>query len=179
MEISLLPIDLVRWDQAPGGDLLAVGVWSDVRPLRGTAGLVDWRLNGKLSWCLRNGRLSGAGDDKLLLPTRRLPWRAVLAVGMGQSTEFSEDRYQGVLRAIFATMRGLGFRTLAATLPGRDTGRIEPERALALLLALVDDEGPVDLTIIDIPTALKTMGERAGLTRTPRPRRTMQVAGNG
>jgi hypothetical protein len=45
---SFLPVDLLRWDRGPGGDALVVPVWSDVRPLRGAAGLLDWRLCGRL-----------------------------------------------------------------------------------------------------------------------------------
>jgi hypothetical protein len=33
--ITFLPIDLHRWDVGPGGDVLVVPIFSDVRPING------------------------------------------------------------------------------------------------------------------------------------------------
>ena len=63
LPVAFLPIDLSRWDHGPGGDALVVPVWSDVRPLRGAAGLLDWRLCGRLSQMIREGRVSGAARN--------------------------------------------------------------------------------------------------------------------
>jgi hypothetical protein len=76
-QIAFLPVDLGRWDRCPGGDALVVPLWTDVRPLRGAAGLLDWRLNGRLSQLLREGRVEGATGEKLLFVTSRVPWRRV------------------------------------------------------------------------------------------------------
>lgn len=163
MEVFFLPVDLGRWDESARGDLLAVPVWSDVRPLRAAAGLVDWRLCGKLSDCLRDRRFSGAEGEKLLLPTHRFPWPTVLVLGVGSSGEFSEERCRTALAAILGTARGLSKTALALALPGRDIGRLDPERALALLLAIAEKEAPpsMQITVIDSPAALKTMGALA------------------
>src|SRR6185295_11900360 len=93
MKISFLPLELARWDQAPPGDLLAVGFYRDVRPLRGAAGLLDWRFDGRLSALIVAGALTGGLGEQLLMPSnRRLPWRLVLAVGLGASAEVDEAR---------------------------------------------------------------------------------------
>ncbi len=159
MEIRFLPTDLARWDQV-GGDLFTVCLWSDVRPLRGPAGLLDWRLNGKLSLWIRQGRLSGADDEKTLVPTTRVPWRTVLALGLGPSTSFSEDKYRVALTRVFETMRGLGLRTVAMALPGREADRITPERALELLVELAREEPTVsDFTVVDSQPAVRAMAD--------------------
>ena len=75
-QIAFLPVDLGRWDHCPGGDALVVPLWADVRPLRGAAGLLDWRLNGRLSQLLREGRLLGAAGEKLLFFTTLCPGAA-------------------------------------------------------------------------------------------------------
>ncbi len=182
MELSVLGIDLARWDQSPGGDLLAVPFWSDVRPLRSAAGLADWRLCGNLSWWLRERRVSGTVGERLLLLTRRLPWRAVMAVGTGTSSEFSEDVFRQAVLAVFSAMKGIGMRSLAMALPGRDLGRIQPDRALTLLTELAQahaEQAPAAVTIIDTPVALKCIAERAGIVRPPVARTPTQVAGAG
>ena len=69
MRVSLLPIELTRWDQAAPGDAICVSVWSDVRPLRGAAGLLDWRMCGRLSALVAAGKVTGAEGEQTLFPT--------------------------------------------------------------------------------------------------------------
>jgi leucyl aminopeptidase len=169
VEIYLLPLDLARWDQAPGGDLFVVPIWTDVRPLRGAAGLLDWRLNGRLSDCLREERFAGERGDRLLWPTQRLPWRGVLALGLGATRDFDEDRFRDALDTTFAVMRGLGLSTLACALPGRETNRLGPERAATLFRECAQDRNHIAaLTLLDTAPALKMMGELLGLTTASR-----------
>jgi hypothetical protein len=169
VEIYLLPLDLARWDQSVGGDLFVIPVWSDVRPLRGAAGLVDWRLNGRLSECLREERFTGTLGERLLLPTRRLPWRAVLALGLGNSSDFDETRFHTAIETTFTVLRGLGLQTVATAFPGRESGRLAPERAVGLFQQSAHAHADVTaLTLIDTPAALKVMGELLGLTTAAR-----------
>lgn len=166
MDIDFLPVDLLRWDQL-GGDLFVVCLWSDIRPLRGAAGLLDWRLNGKLSSWIREGRMSGAVGEKTLVPTTRVPWRTVLVLGVGASPAFSEDTFHAALARTFETMQGLNLRTVAMALPGRDADRITPERALELLRALAGDNSPATrFTVLDVPIAIRAVN---GPTAAPRP----------
>jgi hypothetical protein len=145
-QIAFLPVDLGRWDRCPGGDALVVPLWTDVRPLRGAAGLLDWRLNGRLSQLLREGRVEGATGEKLLFVTSRVPWRRVLTV--------------------LDAFRGLGIQSVGLAPPGRDMDRITPERALRVLLSVAEQReeqypgtGLNALTIIDVPPAIKAMAE--------------------
>lgn len=163
MRVGFLPVDLARWDQAAPGDLLAVGLWSDVRPLRGAVGLLDWRLCGGLGALLAAGSISGAADEKTLLPgARRLVWRYVLCVGLGARGEFSERRFVRALHRTLVTMRGLKVGRLAVALPGRDTDRIPVRRAFELLMKESEETLPgivEDLTIIEPPAVQKEMAE--------------------
>jgi hypothetical protein len=165
VEIALLPVDLGRWDQAEGGDLFVVPVWSDLRPLRGAAGLLDWRLNGRLSACLRKERFRGAFLEKLLWPTRRIPWRTVLAVGLGPAATFDDACFRAALAVSFQVQRGLGYESMAVALPGREVGRIEPDRAVTLMREVASEQPRLSrLTVLDTPAALKVMSERLGLS---------------
>jgi Cytosol aminopeptidase family, N-terminal domain. len=163
--ITFLPVDLSRWDHGPGGDTLVVPVWSDVRPLRGAAGLLDWRLCGRLSQMIREGRVSGAAREKLLLVTSRIPWRRVLAVGVGESTAFCEDAFRSTVDCSLQALRGIGASSVAMALPGRDIDLIRPDRAVRHFMdALAQSEQPGGpwlerLTVIDAPSAAKTMSD--------------------
>jgi hypothetical protein len=173
VEIAILPLDLARWDEAPGGDLFAIPVCTDVRPLRGAAGLLDWRLNGQLSSCLRDERFHGTVGEKLLLPTRRVPWSAVLAVGIGDSSALDDDRVRSAASLILATARGLGQRRLAIAPPGRDLcrGPAELDRVVALLLSelLARGNDLRALTVVDTTAALKMIARLLGISGAKRP----------
>jgi len=163
--ITFLPIDLSRWDHGPAGDALVVPVWSDVRPLRGAAGLLDWRLCGRLSQMIREGRVSGALHEKLLLVTNRIPWRRVLAIGIGVSTAFDEDAFRSTIDCSLQALRGIGASSVAMALPGRDVDLIRPDRAVRQFMAALAQSEETGgawlerLTIIDVPSVSKTLGD--------------------
>ncbi len=169
---TYLPMDLFRWDRSPGGDALVVPVWSDVRPLRGAAGLLDWRLCGHLSQMIRQGRLCGNTGEKLLLVTNRVPWHRVLAVGTGESLAFDVATFRVAADCCLDALRRIGVRSLARACPGRDVNLIGAERALgAFRDALGDSErenGPwlERLTIIDAAASARA-SSKIPTTNTP------------
>jgi len=163
--ISFLPIDLVRWDNGPGGDAMVVPIWMDVRPLRGAAGLLDWRMCGRLSQVIREGRLAGTPGEKLLLVTNRIRWRRVLAVGVGESKEFNSDAFRNAVDCSLQALRGIGASNVAMALPGRDVDLLRPEDAVRQLIDAVAESEQGNgrwldsLVLIDTPAASKTMGD--------------------
>jgi hypothetical protein len=170
VQVSLLPIELPRWDQAPAGDAICVAVWSDVRPLRGAAGLLDWRLCGRLSALVAAGKVTGDDGEQTLFPTAaRLPWRLVLALGAGPRSEFSDKRLQLTVRRALKAVKGLGARRLALALPARDGERattgaaaaLTPRRALDVVLQEVDavPDALDDLSVIAPAAVAKELGE--------------------
>lgn len=64
---SIRTVDLAGLDDL-GGEVLGLFCWSDVRPLKGVLGLVDWRLCGTISRAIEGGMFTGAIGDTLLLP---------------------------------------------------------------------------------------------------------------
>jgi hypothetical protein len=119
--VHVIPNDLGRWDQARPGDLMLVPIWTDVRPLRGASGLLDWRMCGRLSSFMLAGKVTGAEGEQTLFPSGgRLAWRLVLAVGGGARADFSEKQLRALVRRSMGTLRGLGATRVALALPGRD-----------------------------------------------------------
>jgi leucyl aminopeptidase len=160
---TFLPVDLHRWDRGPAADALLIPVWSDVRPLRGAAGLLDWRLCGRLSQMIRDGRFSGAAGEKLLLATNRIPWQRVLAVGLGDSKSFDDDGLRQAIDCGLEALRRLGGHSLAIALPGRDMDLIRPDRAMRGFLDVLGESertcGPwlERLTVIDAAPSAKSL----------------------
>ena len=55
-----------------------LGVPSDQRPLKGTAGLLDWRLKGMVSRFLKAGHITGDAGEIVLVPMLRGECRKTL-----------------------------------------------------------------------------------------------------
>jgi hypothetical protein len=149
---ELARIDALRYEA------VALPFFEDERPLRGAAGLCDWRLCGRLSAVLRSGRVTGALGEMTLLPARpRLPFDKMLLVGSGPLEGFGEERFRTVVGAVFDVVRGLRLRNLALSLPGRGAGRVAPGDAMRWFL----DEGSGSIleeaVVLDDAEAVKVM----------------------
>lgn len=69
-----------------------VTAFADIRPLKGNAGLLDWRLNGRLSRILAVDRFHGDFTETLLIPSEgRVKSREILFCGLGSKQEFNES----------------------------------------------------------------------------------------
>src|SRR5262249_40631049 len=119
-------------------ELCACSIWSDERPVRGFAGLLDWRQGGRISALLKGGFFRGDAGEALLVPGKpHVPFEKVLGIGLGARADCGEERFrQGVLHIATALER-LRIRRAVVELPGRGTGAIEPEAAIALALDCV------------------------------------------
>jgi hypothetical protein len=162
---QLVAPDLTRWDalaSTAGGppELLAAPFFADERPLRGAAGLVDWRMCGRLSRWLGGGQLSGKLGETSLLPARGLPFRKLLLVGLGSSDRFSEETFRRMSGHIARVLERLQVTRYALPLPGRSTGRIDARRALELW---IDEAGHgAEVWIVEPPSVQKDLSEMLG-----------------
>jgi hypothetical protein len=162
IRLSFLPPELGRWDSAEA-EAICVFVFEDQRPPRGAAGLLDWRLCGRLSRWMRQGRLSGRRGERLLAPLAgRLPWPRLVVIGAGPQGSFEENVYRSCVRDALATLLGIGAGRYVLALPGRAEGRIAPRRALEILR----EEGRAyntEALVVEASAAQKEMAEAARL----------------
>jgi len=87
--LSALPID-----EVPGQVTLAT-FFEDVRPLKGSTSLIDWRLNGRLSDLIVKGHISGHYKEALIMPAQgRLATKDIFLFGLGASAEVSEKNLE-------------------------------------------------------------------------------------
>jgi hypothetical protein len=158
MALNVLPLDLARWDETKR-DCLVLPVFRDDRPLRGAAGLADWRLCGKLSRLLKASRASAdAGETMLLPPGRRLSFSRVMWFGLGDAKGYSESRFRVDLTWIAQVVAKAGMRDFTLQLPGRASGLIGARRAIEIVL---EDHDLADLpiTVIEDPAGQKDIAE--------------------
>jgi hypothetical protein len=120
-----------------GTEVLVAGLTSDERPPHGVAGLVDFRLCGRISRILKAGTASGRLGEVLLIPGKpKLPFDKVLLFGMGPFADYSELAFRAVLEKVLKTLEGLRARTAVVELPGRHRETIPAERAADILLEM-------------------------------------------
>jgi hypothetical protein len=158
MSISVVTLDLGKWEEV-ARDALVLPVFREDRPLRGAAGLVDWRLCGRLSRLMRAGKASGVAGETLLLPaTRRLRFTRILWFGLGEAKGYNEERARRDLRWIATVTAAAGVTDVAMQLPGRSMGLLGARRAVELVL----ESGVYDaaaLTIIEDSAGQKDIAE--------------------
>lgn len=158
MALSVLPLDLARWDES-ARDCLVLPVFRDDRPLRGAAGLADWRLCGRLSRLLKSNKATAeAGETMMLPPGRRLRFSRVMWFGLGDAKGYSDDRLRKDLTWITSVVKNAGVTDWALQVPGRASGLIGARRAVEILL---EDDSLADqpITLLEDPAGQKDIAE--------------------
>ncbi len=99
-------------------EAVALFVPSDVRPLRGVAGFVDWRTNGALSRALLSGSFSGDLGEILLAPTRgRLGPRRFFLFGLGPKNGVTRDALRELCERALSVCERAGVGKIALAAP--------------------------------------------------------------
>lgn len=92
----------------PKHECLVLGIFADQRPPRGTAGFVDWRLNGMISREIKQGRISGAFEEKTAIPfPQRIGAEILLLFGLGNASDINYDRIYNAAYMIAETVYGM------------------------------------------------------------------------
>ena len=168
MNVSFLASDLGKWDAADAvPETLVLPFFADERPLRGAAGLCDWRLCGRLSRLLQSSRVAGTwGEVTLYPPGKRLPFGRLMLVGLGEADRFDEAVAHQAARLIVDKMHKLGNPRFALVPPGRSTGRLSARRALEIFLdeatkAQAQQKPAAELVVIESVAGQKEAAELA------------------
>jgi len=102
-----------------GAPAMVLGVFLDERPLRGAAGLIDWRMNGYLSRLLLARRLSGEANESTLVATQgRVRAGAVLLMGLGVRSLYGFDRIGDITAAVTRQLQKIRVDEFALEVPG-------------------------------------------------------------
>jgi hypothetical protein len=134
VDLRFTPPQLRKLDLV-GTEVLVATLAADERPPHGVAGLVDWRLAGRISKLLESGFATGQLGEVLLVPGKpKLPFDKIVLFGFGARADFNEHVFRLAIDKILRTLEGLRARTAVVELPGRHIGAISAERAADILL---------------------------------------------
>ncbi len=158
MDLRFSPPRLRRLDLA-GTELLLANLASDDRPPHGVAGLVDWRLAGRISSLVESGFATGEVGEVLLVPGKpKLPFDKIVLFGIGARADFNERVFRAVVARMLATTEGLRVRSAVVELPGRHIDAIAPERAADILLECAGNRQEHDVwTLIEPSEAQRSI----------------------
>lgn len=158
MDIHFVDPEIRQLDRLRN-EALSLPFFSDERPLRGVLGLVDWRMHGRISRLILDGRISGQRDEITLIASRpRLTFEKVILFGLGRSEEFTMDVYDRTTARILETLTRARVRASAIVLPGRSTGSIAPTPAMERFLSIAAGHTEHDdVTLLETADAQKQM----------------------
>jgi hypothetical protein len=160
MDLRFISPHLRRLD-CVSTEVLAAATFQDERPPHGVAGLVDWRLCGRLSRLIQSGFVTGQLGEVVLLPGKpQLAFDKLLFFGAGPRTDFGERVYRTVVLKILTTLEGMRARTAVVELPGRHFDGMGPEQAAAILLEL-----SVERTAHDVWTLVESAEAQRSITQ--------------
>lgn len=160
MELRFVSPELAELDQV-GTEVLIGAVFSDERPPRGVAGLVDWRSAGRLSRLMQQGFLTGELGEVLMVPAKPgMTFDKAILFGAGRRAEFDDEIFAGLIERMLRTMEGLCTRAVVAQLPGRHLDVIGAERAVDILFEGAAEKPEHDVwTLVETTTAQKAIAE--------------------
>ncbi|PKN76329.1 MAG: hypothetical protein CVU52_05230 [Deltaproteobacteria bacterium HGW-Deltaproteobacteria-10] len=105
----------------PAHKCLALGIFSDEKPPRGICGFIDWRLNGFISREMKEGRIRGEFQEKVIIPfPGRISTEIILLCGLGPLTEFNYERSYTSAYEIAGAVDGMLLNNFAFDLPGEN-----------------------------------------------------------
>ncbi|MGC9324422.1 MAG: M17 family peptidase N-terminal domain-containing protein [Desulfomonilia bacterium] len=102
-------------------DVAVLGLWffSDERPLKGLTGLLDWRLEARISQLIISGFMTGEYGEKAMVgPFTAYADRVLILVGLGRLTELIPERIRDAGEIMARTALGLCREDMCMSLPG-------------------------------------------------------------
>ena len=115
--------------------VIVAGFFSDVRPLKGLAGEIDWLFNGEISRLILDGKINGQFGDSLLLYSNRLKTRNVLLLGMGKRENFDSAAVRNTTKSLAQKLDGINIKSFTIEILGSGYSSLEASAVLKLMLS--------------------------------------------
>lgn len=121
-------------------DILVIGFFEDEKPLKGSSGWIDWRLNGMLSRFLIEKRLTGEWKETILVPSQgRVIPRMVLFFGLGKVKEYSYLRVREFSSYLLETLKKLNTSSICFSLPYEESYNVDCGKLVEVIIEGIAD----------------------------------------
>lgn len=156
MKIQFVKPDLHQIDRMKA-DTFVASIFEEDKPPRGLAGLLDWRLCGRVSDLLIQEQVSGRFREAVLLPGYdRLPAYRVCVYGLGKRSDFTAARAREASWFIADSLHKLRAVSFIGSLPGSPSTAVSPRARMELFLEELlrvygpdDSSGAVEAFIVE------------------------------
>ena len=103
----------------PKHKCLVLGVFADEKPPRGLCGFIDWRLGGMISREIKQGRIGGEFEEKIVIPfPRRVGAEMLLLFGLGNISNINYDKIYNAAYLVTKAVDGMALNSFAFDLYG-------------------------------------------------------------
>ena len=133
--------------------LLLVTTGLDDRPLKGNAGLMDWRFNGTLSRLILQSRFSGERGEALLMPTwGRVEASELMLLGIGEKKVHDSD-VPHLLGMMVEKILQKGNSSFALSVSDFVSGMFEWRNAVRLFMSMMaGNKEDLNITLVEDKT---------------------------
>jgi len=115
IHLSTEPPDL------PKHKCLALGIFSDEKPPRGICGFIDWRLNGLISYQIKQGKIGGKFAEKVIIPfPQRIGTEILMLFGLGNRSAVNYEKIQTAAYQIISAIDTMMLNNFAFDLLGEN-----------------------------------------------------------
>jgi hypothetical protein len=116
-------------------DVLVTGFFEDERPLKGSSGWIDWRLNGLISHFLMEKRLTGEWKETTLIPSHgRVTSPMILLLGLGEVREYHSLRLRELSSYLLETLKKLNASSICLSLPYEENYNVDCGKLAEVLI---------------------------------------------
>lgn len=151
MKLSFTSQDV---DKIPVELLVLMHYEGDV-PLKDMLGMIDWRVNGRLSRTIASKKYKGKARELLLMPSEnRFKANEVILLGLGEKAQFSEDHISQVIDYFLQTVEKKKTRQVCFSLNSILPSQFEWRNAVRLLLSKLVDCKSLDEVVLREPVEL-------------------------
>lgn len=120
--------------------LVEAGFFEDERPLKGPAGLLDWRLNGAISREIINGRITGRFKETIIIPSNgRIQSPKVLLIGLGPTGRISYPKLREISAHLLDTLLKINVLHFCCSIPHSKPYPLECSKAVEVWVEGVAD----------------------------------------
>lgn len=121
-------------------EALVCGFFEDERPLRGSCGWVDWRLNGRISHFLKEKKITGKWEEVILIPTQgRIQSPFLLLFGLGKVRDYSYLRVREIVPFLLRPIKRLSVSKVCFSLPYHEDYHVDCGKLIEVLLEGIAD----------------------------------------
>lgn len=118
--------------------LALILAYRDIRPLKGQAGLLDWRMNGYLSRLMMENKFSGILGEALLMPSGgRVAARELLVLGLGNFREIGDQNIPNYVSLILEKILRKKDKAFCLSLSDLATGMFEWRNTVRLFVSML------------------------------------------